>query len=142
MPPRLRNLGGTFLLVGVPWLTFVVVYTAPGIGLWGLYEFGNDFWMYQRYGYRIVMQGYWLEGGSPIFYFQPLYRWISGLLHAVFGEPFRARLWPAGALIAAGIWLHMAEFHEHRHVHEALAHSHAHVHDDLHHVHTHAVRVA
>jgi drug/metabolite transporter (DMT)-like permease len=60
---------------------------------------------------------------------------------AVFGEPFRERLWPAGALIAAGIWLHMAELHEHRHVHEALAHSHAHVHDDLHHVHTHAGEV-
>src|SRR6185436_20991835 len=41
----------------------------------------------QRYGYRIVMQGYWLEGGSPTFWFQPLYRWISGILHLIFGDP-------------------------------------------------------
>jgi hypothetical protein len=104
VPPRLRNLSGTFLLVGVPWLTFVVVYTAPGIGLWGLYAFGNDFWMYQRYGYRIVMQGYWLEGGSPIFYFQPLYRWISGLLHAVFGDSSAGEFfWDGGCLLAGAL---------------------------------------
>jgi hypothetical protein len=47
---------------------------------------GNDFWTYQRFAYRIVMQGYWLEGGSRNFYFQPFYRWLSGLLHLVFGD--------------------------------------------------------
>jgi hypothetical protein len=32
------------------------------------------------------MQGYWLEGGTKNFYFQPFYRWVSGLLHLVFGD--------------------------------------------------------
>ena len=55
----------------------------------------------------------------------------------VFGEPFSMRLWPAGALMAGGVWLHLSERHEHRHVHEPLGHSHPHVHDDLHHMHPH-----
>jgi hypothetical protein len=105
VPPRLRNLRGAFLLVGVPFLTFVAAYAAPGIGLWGLYRFGNDYWMYQRYGYRIVMQGYWLEGGSPTFYFQPLYRWISGLLHVVFGDSSVGEFFWDGACLTSGALL-------------------------------------
>lgn len=42
----------------------------------------------------------------------------------------------AAALMAAGVWLHASERHEHGHVHEALAHDHAHVHDE-HHRHAH-----
>jgi len=56
---------------------------------------------------------------------------------AVFGEPFGLRVWPAGLLMAGGVWLHLSERHEHRHIHEPLAHSHLHVHDDLHHAHVH-----
>lgn len=104
VPPRLRNTFGAFVLIGVPWLTYIVVFAAPLIGQWRLYEFGNDFWMYQRYGYRIVMQGYWLEGGSPTFYFQPFYRWISGLLHAVFGDSSVGEwFWDGACLLAGGL---------------------------------------
>jgi hypothetical protein len=53
-------------------------------------------------GYRIVMQGYWLEGGSTTFYFQPFYRWITGLLHAVFGESSVGELFWDGACLLAG----------------------------------------
>jgi hypothetical protein len=102
VPPRLRNLFGAFLLIGVPWLTFVVVCAAPAIGRWVLYEFGNDYWMYQRYAYRIVMQGYWLEGGTPTFYFQPFYRWIVGLLHVVFGDSSVGEWYWDGACLLAG----------------------------------------
>jgi hypothetical protein len=102
VPPRLQNLRGAFLLVGVPWLTFVVVCAAPAIGRWVLYEFGNDYWLYQRWGYRIVIQGYWLEGGSPTFYFQPFYRWISGVLHAVFGDSSVGEWYWDGACLLAG----------------------------------------
>ena len=44
--------------------------------------------------------------------------------------------WIAGALMAVGVWLHLAERHEHAHDHEALDHEHAHVHD-AHHQHAH-----
>jgi hypothetical protein len=104
VPPRLRNQRGAFLTVGVPWLAFVAAYTVHDVGLWGLYAFGNDYWMYQRYGYRIVMQGFWLEGGSPTFHFQPLYRWISGLLHVVFGDSSAGEfLWDGGCLLAGAM---------------------------------------
>ena len=42
----------------------------------------------------------------------------------------------AGALMAAGVWLHLAERHEHEHTHEPLRHAHRHVHDE-HHQHAH-----
>ena len=86
VPARLRNVFGVFALVGIPWLVLMVVTFADNIGHFRLYAWGNDYWMYQRFGYRIVMQGYWLEGGTKSFYFQPLYRWVSGLLHLVFGD--------------------------------------------------------
>jgi drug/metabolite transporter (DMT)-like permease len=45
----------------------------------------------------------------------------------------------AGALCAAGVWLHVTERHEHPHVHEPIEHEHAHRHDDGHHMHEHDV---
>ncbi|HKB10082.1 MAG TPA: hypothetical protein VKD69_05500 [Vicinamibacterales bacterium] len=104
VPARLRNLSGACALVGVPWLAFVLAGGIPSVGRFILYEFGNDYWMYQRYGYRIVMQGYWLEGGSHVFYFQPLYRWITGLLHAVFGDSsVGERFWDGMCLLAGAL---------------------------------------
>jgi len=43
----------------------------------------------------------------------------------------------AGALMLAGVALHLAESHSHEHVHETIEHEHAHVHDDGHHDHVH-----
>jgi drug/metabolite transporter (DMT)-like permease len=47
----------------------------------------------------------------------------------------------AGVLMAAGVWLHLTERHEHGHHHEPLQHSHRHVHDQ-HHGHSHGENVA
>lgn len=44
--------------------------------------------------------------------------------------------WPAFALMAAGLWLHITELHAHLHLHEPLAHTHRHNHD-AHHQHSH-----
>jgi drug/metabolite transporter (DMT)-like permease len=52
------------------------------------------------------------------------------------GEPMTSRLAVAAALMAAGVWLHLTERHDHEHVHEALTHDHAHRHDE-HHEHEH-----
>ena len=86
VPARLRNVSGAFALIGMPWLSLVVVLMAAHAGHFLLYDSGNDYWMNQRFAYRIVMQGYWLEGGSATFWFQPFYRWIVGPLHLVFGD--------------------------------------------------------
>jgi len=86
VPPKLRTLRGAFAMVGVPWITFVVACSASAIGRFLIYDSGHDYWMYQRFAYRVVLQGYWLEGGSIVFYFQPFYRWIVGFLHVIFGD--------------------------------------------------------
>jgi drug/metabolite transporter (DMT)-like permease len=53
-----------------------------------------------------------------------------------FGDAVTAQLVIAGVLMAAGMWLHMTEHHEHEHVHGAMIHAHPHVHDE-HHRHVH-----
>ena len=52
------------------------------------------------------------------------------------GETVTVTLLVAGALMAAGVWLHVTERHAHRHRHEALEHAHEHEHDE-HHRHAH-----
>jgi hypothetical protein len=105
VPARLRNLRGAFAMIGVPWITFVLVCSASAIGRFIIYEFGHDYWMYQRYAYRIVMQGYWLEGGSTVFYFQAFYRWIVAALHVVFGDSSAGEWYWDGACLLAGALL-------------------------------------
>lgn len=61
---------------------------------------------------------------------------IGALLAAALGEPVTARLLCAGALMLAGLWLHLTERHSHEHEHEPLVHAHRHRHD-LHHRHDH-----
>jgi drug/metabolite transporter (DMT)-like permease len=52
-------------------------------------------------------------------------------------EPLTTQLILAGVLMAAGVWLHVTEHHDHEHIHEAMEHEHAHTHDE-HHQHEHA----
>ena len=52
-------------------------------------------------------------------------------------ESVTATLLVGGALMAAGVWLHLTERHEHMHTHEVIEHEHEHVHDE-HHEHAHA----
>jgi hypothetical protein len=105
VPTRLRNLSGVFALIGIPWLVLIVVSGAGDIGRFRFYGVGHDYWTFQRYAYRIVMQGYWLEGGSPTFWFQPLYRWIVGVLHLVFGDSsVGERYWDGACLLAMAVF--------------------------------------
>ncbi len=60
----------------------------------------------------------------------------AALSVAVLGEPASPRLLLAGALMAAGVFLHLSEAHDHEHDHEALEHAHEHEHDE-HHPHGH-----
>ena len=60
----------------------------------------------------------------------------AALALAVQHDPLTASLTIAAGLMAAGVWLHLSEVHEHAHQHELLEHSHAHVHDE-HHRHRH-----
>ena len=61
----------------------------------------------------------------------------AALALVLFGEPVGLAFVLAAALMAAGVWLHLTERHEHEHVHDPLLHEHAHTHDE-HHRHAHA----
>lgn len=106
LPRRLKNTFGAQLLIGVPFLTTIATLGLAEIGRVTWYTIGDDWWMFQRFAYRIYLQGYWLEGGEPAFWFQPFYRWIAGALHLVFGDSSVGELfWDAactwvGALFA------------------------------------------
>jgi drug/metabolite transporter (DMT)-like permease len=60
---------------------------------------------------------------------------VAGVL--IWREPITFALLSAGFLMAIGVWLHLAERHEHFHVHEPMTHEHEHIHD-IHHQHEHA----
>ena len=68
---------------------------------------------------------------------------FAGAVIAVIGlgEPMTMELLIAGALMAAGVWLHLTETHEHMHDHTALEHEHHHEHD-AHHQHPHDPSIA
>lgn len=62
---------------------------------------------------------------------------IGAILSLIlFHELLTFQLIAAGCLMAAGLWLHLAERHDHGHAHEVLEHDHSHAHDE-HHLHTH-----
>ncbi len=86
MLPRFRNMRGAFLLIAIPWLAFVAAANLHQVAEWTGYGVGNDNMKFQRYAYRVFMQGFWLEGGQVAFWNQPLYRWIAGALHMIFGD--------------------------------------------------------
>jgi hypothetical protein len=101
MPLRRRfmNARGIFFLIIVPWLAYVGAANAIQIGRWTLYGIGNDNFLFQRFSYRIFMQHYWLEGGQTTFWNQPLFRWIAGVLHMIFGDSSVGQAyWDAGAV--------------------------------------------
>lgn len=64
---------------------------------------------------------------------------FGAVIAVAMGEPLTATLVVAAGLMAAGVWLHLSERHEHAHSHPALEHMHWHTHD-LHH--RHAVPLA
>ena len=63
---------------------------------------------------------------------------LGALVAVLLGEPLGGWITAAGAgAMAAGVWLHLGEEHDHEHTHEPLAHDHPHRHDDGHHDHVH-----
>lgn len=108
VPERLQTLRGAFVLIGLPWLAFVTAVHASHIGRFSLYAPGDDMWMFQRFAYRIYLQGYWLQGGELTFWFQPFYRWIAGAWHLLFGDSSMGEFWwDAVAVLASALFAHV-----------------------------------
>ena len=107
MPKALQNVRGAFILLAPFWLALHVVDTYYDLGFDRMQRLmpGNDWWQFQRYAYRIYMQGYWLEGGESTFWFQPLYRWIAGALHMLFGQSQTGEnYWDAVAILIIALF--------------------------------------
>ena len=96
-----RNLRSAFVMVGVPWLAYFVTRALPLVGHVTAYSW-DDWLAYQIAGARIYMHGFWLEGGSSTFDYQPLYRWISGALHVGFGDSSVGETYVDAACLLAG----------------------------------------
>ncbi len=95
------------MLIGIPWLVFVTAVHASHIGRFSFYAGGDDMWMFQRFAYRIYLQGYWLQGGELTFWFQPFYRWIAGALHMIFGDSSMGEFWwDAICLMVSALFAH------------------------------------
>jgi hypothetical protein len=101
--PR-QNVRAAFILIGVPWLALFAARSWNQIGQTTLYSAGDDWQMYQAAAYRIFLNGYWVQGGSATFYFQPLYRWVAGALHVVFGDSSVGETyWDAACVLIAAL---------------------------------------
>jgi hypothetical protein len=101
---RMRRLRTAFVLVGMPWLVYFATRAWPQIGHFTSYS-ADDWLTYQVAGYRIFMHGFWLEGGTAVFDYQPLYRWLSGALHVIFGDSSVGELLLDGASLLGGALL-------------------------------------
>jgi len=102
IPERLRNIRGAFLVVGVPWIALLIAGCLAHAGRITMYSVGDDWTTFQRFAHRIFIQGYWLEGGERGFWQQPLYRWIAGALHVVFGDSSIGEMFLDSAALLAG----------------------------------------
>ena len=80
VPPRLRNIAGAFLLVGVPWLTFVVVAARQRSAV-GAYRCCHDYWIFSDT--RIARAGLLARGIAGVL-LPAAHRWILAL-HVAFG---------------------------------------------------------
>jgi drug/metabolite transporter (DMT)-like permease len=85
--------------------------------------------------YLLAQRAFGAARTGSVFAFAPF---IGALGALALGERApSAGMLLGGALMLAGVALHLMESHAHEHAHEALEHEHAHRHDDGHHDHTH-----
>lgn len=103
LPAPERTLSAAIWLIGAPWLAFFAAWSAQTVGRLTAYS-ADDWLTYQLAGYRIYMNGYWIEGGTIAFDYQALYRWITGALHLVFGDSSVGEIyWDASCLLAGAL---------------------------------------
>ncbi|HUQ87704.1 MAG TPA: hypothetical protein VM096_09105, partial [Vicinamibacterales bacterium] len=103
VPPSERRLSSAAWMVGAPWLAFFAAVSSGLVGRFSAYSM-DDWLAYQIAGYRIYMNGHWVEAGTLTFNYQPLYRWITGALHLVFGDSSVGEVyWDASFLLAGAL---------------------------------------
>jgi drug/metabolite transporter (DMT)-like permease len=85
--------------------------------------------------YLLAQRAFGAARTGSVFAFAPF---IGAAFAVLLGDRSAGWMMAAGgALMLAGVLLHLAESHGHEHAHEAIEHEHAHRHDDAHHDHGH-----
>lgn len=103
VPVAQQTVSAVVWLIGAPWLTFFAAWSASTVGTLTAYSM-DDWLAYQIAGYRIYLNGHWIEGGTATFDYQALYRWIAGALHLVFGDASVGEIyWDASWLLIGGL---------------------------------------
>ncbi|WP_457418851.1 EamA family transporter [Roseateles sp. P5_E7] len=85
--------------------------------------------------YLLAQRAFGAARTGSVFAFAPFIGAIAALLLGDHSAGWLMAL--GGALMLAGVALHLAESHGHEHAHDTLDHEHAHCHDDGHHSHHH-----
>jgi hypothetical protein len=84
---RGSSLGMTVLAVlGPGTLAWFLWLYGPAAGAMTLYSRGDDWLTYQVLARHIFLKGDWWDAAHGVWYSQPLYRYIVGVLHALFGQ--------------------------------------------------------
>jgi drug/metabolite transporter (DMT)-like permease len=109
--------------------TFPIAPVTFAAGVVGFLGYGTSLVLFVR-----ALRDLGTSRTAAYFTMAPFIGAVGGL--AVLGERLTPALAVAAALMAAGVWLHLTEHHEHEHHHELLTHEHAHHHDE-HHQHAH-----
>ena len=85
--------------------------------------------------YLLAQRAFGAARTGSVFAFAPF---IGALLAIAMGDrSLSVGLASGGALMLAGVALHIVESHAHDHVHDVTEHEHSHTHDDGHHSHSH-----
>ena len=87
--------------------------------------------------YLLAQRAFGAARTGSVFAFAPFIG--AALAIAMGGQGLGWATGAGGALMLAGVLVHLGERHDHWHEHEALEHEHAHRHDDGHHDHFHEV---
>lgn len=85
--------------------------------------------------YLLAQRAFGAARTGSVFAFAPF---VGAALAVLLGDrEATAGMLAGGGLMLLGVLLHLAESHDHEHVHAPLEHEHAHLHDDGHHAHRH-----
>jgi drug/metabolite transporter (DMT)-like permease len=118
--------------------SIAIILGEPTPGLWnalGIFAVGATGYGLSLRLYLLAQRSFGAARTGSVFAFAPF---IGAVAAFALGErAFSLWFMLGGALMLAGVWMHLAEDHGHEHVHHALEHEHAHRHDDGHHTHTH-----
>jgi len=117
---------GIALAQGAAWPPALVTLAAAAVGFVG---YGTSLVLFVR-----ALRHLGASRTGAYFSTAPFIGAVAGVV--VLREPLTVALAVGAALMAAGVWLHLTEQHDHAHGHEPFTHEHAHRHDE-HHQHGH-----